>query len=203
MDRQRSLENALRRRGAGAIVALCLCAVLLRARLAAIASPDTRSRPCPNRRPPRRNRSSGGLTGSRCTSGLIPSARIDEATGAALIRDWQVLVRRFVGAPWVVTIADPPKPARQRRSRLARTRCICEPGIVRQSLGHANRSSGAGLRARLHGPRVRHRHQAAWTATGSDRRCDIGCSSGDAPVHSRSFQPDRGRSPARRGARAS
>jgi hypothetical protein len=35
-----------------------------------------------------------------------PRARIDDARRADLLREWQVLVRRFVGAPWVVSIAD-------------------------------------------------------------------------------------------------
>jgi hypothetical protein len=39
-----------------------------------------------------------------------PSARIDLARRNELIHDWQVLVRRFIGAPWVVTIADPAGP---------------------------------------------------------------------------------------------
>jgi hypothetical protein len=42
--------------------------------------------------------------------GFDPLARIDEAKSAALIREWQVLVRRFIGAPWVVTIAGPSSP---------------------------------------------------------------------------------------------
>ncbi len=36
-----------------------------------------------------------------------PSSRIDEARRADLLRDWLVLVRRFVGTPWVITIAPP------------------------------------------------------------------------------------------------
>jgi hypothetical protein len=39
-----------------------------------------------------------------------PSSRIDEARRADLVRDWQVLVRRFVGSPWVMTIAPPTSP---------------------------------------------------------------------------------------------
>jgi hypothetical protein len=34
-----------------------------------------------------------------------PSARIDAARRADLIREWQVLVHRFIGSPWVVSIA--------------------------------------------------------------------------------------------------
>lgn len=34
-----------------------------------------------------------------------PSSRIDAARRADLLRDWQVMVRRFVGAPWAVSIA--------------------------------------------------------------------------------------------------
>jgi hypothetical protein len=36
-----------------------------------------------------------------------PSARVDATRRAVLLREWQVLVRRFIGAPWVVTIAEP------------------------------------------------------------------------------------------------
>jgi hypothetical protein len=39
-----------------------------------------------------------------------PSARIDAARRAELIREWQVLVRRFIGAPWVVAIAPASSP---------------------------------------------------------------------------------------------
>ncbi len=42
--------------------------------------------------------------------GFDPSARIDLAKRASLIREWQVLVRRFIGAPWAVTIADASSP---------------------------------------------------------------------------------------------
>jgi hypothetical protein len=39
-----------------------------------------------------------------------PSSRIDEARRADLLHDWQILVRRFVGAPWVISIAPPSSP---------------------------------------------------------------------------------------------
>ena len=39
-----------------------------------------------------------------------PSSRLDEARRADLLRDWQVLVRRFVGTPWVISIAPPSSP---------------------------------------------------------------------------------------------
>jgi hypothetical protein len=39
-----------------------------------------------------------------------PSARIDEGRRADLLRDWQILLRRFVGAPWVVSIAQASSP---------------------------------------------------------------------------------------------
>ena len=39
-----------------------------------------------------------------------PSSRLDPARRAELVRDWQVLVRRFVGTPWIVTIAPPSNP---------------------------------------------------------------------------------------------
>ncbi len=39
-----------------------------------------------------------------------PSARIDHARRAALLKQWQAQVRRFVGPPWIITIAEPPSP---------------------------------------------------------------------------------------------
>jgi hypothetical protein len=39
-----------------------------------------------------------------------PSSRIDAARRADLLRDWQVIVRRFVGAPWAVSIAPASSP---------------------------------------------------------------------------------------------
>ena len=39
-----------------------------------------------------------------------PSARIDAARRADLIREWQVLVHRFIGSPWVVSIAPASSP---------------------------------------------------------------------------------------------
>jgi len=39
-----------------------------------------------------------------------PSARIDPARRADLIREWQVLVHRFIGSPWVVSIAPASSP---------------------------------------------------------------------------------------------
>lgn len=39
---------------------------------------------------------------------LDPSARIDEDRRRALLKQWLTLVHRFVGPPWIVTIASPP-----------------------------------------------------------------------------------------------
>jgi hypothetical protein len=39
-----------------------------------------------------------------------PSSRIDEARRSDLLREWQVLVRRFVGTPWVISLAPPSSP---------------------------------------------------------------------------------------------
>lgn len=38
------------------------------------------------------------------------SARIDHARRAALLKQWQAQVRRFVGPPWIITIAATPSP---------------------------------------------------------------------------------------------
>ena len=42
--------------------------------------------------------------------GCHPSSRIDDARRADWLRDWLVLVRRFVGAPWSIAIAPPSSP---------------------------------------------------------------------------------------------
>ncbi len=42
--------------------------------------------------------------------GCHPSSRIDDARRADWLRDWQVLVRRFVGAPWSIAIAPSSSP---------------------------------------------------------------------------------------------
>ncbi|HZW31942.1 MAG TPA: hypothetical protein VFF52_14625, partial [Isosphaeraceae bacterium] len=39
-----------------------------------------------------------------------PSARLDAARRGDLLRDWLIMVRRFIGAPWVVSIAPPSSP---------------------------------------------------------------------------------------------
>ena len=39
-----------------------------------------------------------------------PSARIDHARRAALLKQWQAQVRRFVGPPWIIAIAATPSP---------------------------------------------------------------------------------------------
>jgi hypothetical protein len=39
-----------------------------------------------------------------------PSARIDLARRTALLKQWQAQVRRFVGPPWIITIAATPSP---------------------------------------------------------------------------------------------
>jgi hypothetical protein len=39
-----------------------------------------------------------------------PTARIDEPRRAELLREWQVLVRRFVGTPWVLSLGDATSP---------------------------------------------------------------------------------------------
>ena len=42
--------------------------------------------------------------------GCHPSSRIDDARRADWLHEWQVLVRRFVGAPWSIAIAPPSSP---------------------------------------------------------------------------------------------
>ena len=106
MDRQGSLEHALKSRQA-CLLLLCLCAELtvLVAPRASAQQPAPAAAHSPaaesiDRRPYRIS----------LHIGFDPSARIDGAKRADLIREWQVLARRFIGAPWVVTIADASSP---------------------------------------------------------------------------------------------
>ena len=107
MDRHGSLENAVRRRRASLVVfGLCARLLVFYAPYAHAQQPA----PVPSLSPPgesidrRPYRISLHL-------GIDASARIDLAKWrAGLIRDWQVLARRFIGAPWIVTIADPTSP---------------------------------------------------------------------------------------------
>ena len=39
-----------------------------------------------------------------------PDSRIDEARRSSWLHDWQVLARRFVGAPWSISLASPSSP---------------------------------------------------------------------------------------------
>jgi hypothetical protein len=108
MDRQRPLENAVRTREAR-VVALSLWVALC-----ALGSPRLQAQ-TPGPPVPKSSSADAEPVERRpyrifLHVGFDPSARIDEAKGAALIRDWQVLARRFVGAPWVVTVADPNSP---------------------------------------------------------------------------------------------
>ena len=106
MDRQGSLRCALRRRLAFLVV-LCLCTKLL-----VLIGP----RACAQQPAPAASHSPTAESIDRrpyrisLHLGFDPSARIDLAKRADLIREWQVLARRFIGAPWVVTIADPSSP---------------------------------------------------------------------------------------------
>jgi hypothetical protein len=106
MDRNRSLEGTLRRRnwfaGGFVLYAWLFCGghSLVYAQTPAD-SRDSAPAPAPAEAIERRPyRISLYLT-------FDPSARIDLARRADLLREWQVLVRRFIGAPWVVSIAEP------------------------------------------------------------------------------------------------
>ncbi len=48
---------------------------------------------------------------------LDPSARIDAARRAVLLKEWQSLVHRFVGPPWIVSARQSAQPPGQRRPR--------------------------------------------------------------------------------------
>jgi hypothetical protein len=101
MDRHGSLENALRWRPCGVTVFWFCAWLLLGAAPAAFArkppaAPTTAETEPIERRP---YRISLHLS-------FDSSARIDDAKRTELVREWQVLVRRFIGAPWIVSIAD-------------------------------------------------------------------------------------------------
>jgi hypothetical protein len=106
MGRQGFLEHALRG-GRAAAVAVCLCGfVLLLAAPPGHARQDSPAVPyAPANEPIERRPYRISLH-----MAFDPSARIDELKRADLIREWQILVRRFIGPPWVVSIADPPYP---------------------------------------------------------------------------------------------
>ena len=165
MDRQGSLESALRRRQA-CVVVVGLCADAGHGGRAASACAQTAgaSGVAVRRRP---NRSIAGRTGSRFTSGLTRRRGSTHAKRAALIREWQVLVRRFIGAPWVVTIADPSSPLANfeldslEPDAFASVATFDKVWVVRVA------RLGVGLGAGLHGSRVRHGHTAARAASAS------------------------------------
>ena len=73
-----------------------------------------------------------------------PSARIDAAGRADLLRDWQVLVRRLIGPPWVSSIAAASSPLANLDLDGARARGVRELDVVRQGLGRAHLPFRAG-----------------------------------------------------------
>ncbi len=44
----------------------------------------------------------------RAAVGFEPGTRVDDARRAAILDEWQALIRRFIGSPWVVELADEP-----------------------------------------------------------------------------------------------
>ncbi|HEX3450585.1 MAG TPA: hypothetical protein VHS97_20185 [Isosphaeraceae bacterium] len=106
MGRQRSLEHALdRRRYRALILGPCAC-ILLVAALPGQAREDSPAVPHASAAEPIERRPYR----ISLHMAIDPSARIDLLKRADLIREWQILVRRFIGAPWIVSIADPPYP---------------------------------------------------------------------------------------------
>ncbi len=93
MDRQRSLENTLSlRQGRGFALGLCAALVLLGspragAQKSAATTPISPATEAIERRPYR----------ILFNLGFDPSTRIDERMREAIIREWQVLTRRFIG----------------------------------------------------------------------------------------------------------
>ena len=103
---------------------------------------------------------------------------------AALIREWQVLVRRFIGSPWVVTIAEPTSPLCHVQldalepDAFASVTSFDKVWVMR--IAQQKRRLGAGV----HGPRVRYGHAASRASSASDRVRFAGRSPGHAPVYS-------------------
>jgi hypothetical protein len=103
VGRQRSLEHALKIIYWGAIFGSCAC-ILLLAAPSGSAQQDSPTVPEASPAEPIERRPYRILL----HVAVDPSARIDELKRSELLREWQILVRRFIGAPWVVSIADSP-----------------------------------------------------------------------------------------------
>jgi hypothetical protein len=109
LDRQGSLGHALKRGLSRLVLASAmLCGLALAAPLYCLGqeqgpspAPPSAAEKLPIERQPYKV-----LVNLACD----PSARIDVARRADLIREWQVLIHRFIGSPWVVSIAPASSP---------------------------------------------------------------------------------------------
>ena len=122
-----------------------------------------------------------------------PSARIDpDAARRFCSGEWQVLVRRFIGPPWVVTIGPISSPLANARPRGARARRSSRgsPRSTRSGSCASRSDSSSGLEAFR--SRVRHGHAAARARSSGDTvDSHQRCTSRPAPVHSGTVQSDR------------
>ena len=129
-----------------------------------------------------------------------PSSRIDAARRAELLRDWQVMVRRFVGTPWIVSIAPPSNPVleldlqgleKATPAQAAAFEKAVNAGVVRQGLGRPCGPARVRARRRLHRAASTTRRPDG-SARSSGGRCEV---LADAPrallrIHARPLQPD-------------
>ena len=138
-----------------------------------------------------------------------PSSRIDAARRADLLRDWQVMVRRFVGTPWTVSIAPPSGPVLDLDLEGLEKATPAQAAAFEKAVNagsydkvwvvHADRPD-SGCRRRLHRPRVRHGDPTARPAPAPDGRGPRRRPARPAGIHARPVQPDgadqrRGRRP--------
>ncbi len=179
MDRQGSLEHALRRAYLTVILGPCACILLLavppgHARQDSPTVADAPSGRAPQDSPAVPDASPAEPIERRpyrisLHMAFDPSARIDELKRAELIREWQVLVRRFIGAPWVVSIADPSSPLANFELDSLEPDAFASAGSFDKVWVVRVARSRPRLGARIHRSRVRHGDTAAWAAAGADR----------------------------------
>ena len=140
----------------------------------------------------RESRSSGGRTGFRSIWRAIGRRGSTTARRADLLREWQVLVRRFIGAPWVVSIADPSSPLANLDLEALEPEAFCELVVVRQGLVGAHRSFRVGAGAQPSPAASTTRPRGGSGRSSGERSSRLGDAPRDlASVHPRSVQSDR------------
>ena len=113
-------NSSVTRSNRGTIVVIALTGWLLVGAQPAATSPRPEAPPAPSSSTPAPEPSPGASSAAEPLErqpyrivlhfACDPSARLDAARRADLLRDWLILVRRFVGAPWVVSLAPPSSP---------------------------------------------------------------------------------------------